>query len=160
LGYVTEKVGLENRVGKLATIFPDKNYTNGLKYIHEYVGDYVRKTIEQHKKYTALVQKTEWRSKYVFLEELAKMGYGKKKIQDELLNILIAGRDTTAGLLAHLWYILARRPEVFEKLRAEVLSLGNRKPSFEQVKEMKYLQYCVNEGQSPLILFIPLSNSL
>jgi len=80
------------------------------------------------------------------LEELAKAGYSEKKIQDELLNILLAGRDTTASLLAHLWHILARRPDVFKKLRAEVLSLGDKEPSFEQIKEMKYLQYCLNEA--------------
>jgi cytochrome P450 len=129
----------------LATILPDENFTGGTKFVHDYVGDYVRKTMEQNRKYAALGQKAEQGSKYVFLEELAKTGYSEKKIQDELLNILLAGRDTTASLLAHLWYVLARRPDVFKKLRAEVLSLGDREPSFEQVKEMKYLQYCMNE---------------
>lgn len=144
--YVTEKVGLTARVGKLATILPDKEFTDGTKYVHEYVGNYVRKTIEQNKKYAALGEEAEPESKYVFLEHLAKTGYSEKKIQDELLNILLAGRDTTAGLLAHLWYIIARRPDVFEKLKAEVLSLGNKMPTFEQIKEMKYLQYCLNEA--------------
>ena len=61
------------------------------------------------------------------------------------MNILVAGRDTTASLLSHLWYILARRPDVFEKLRTEVLQLDGREPTFEETKEMKYLQYCLVE---------------
>ena len=145
--YVTGKAGTIARLGMLARIKPDPEYTKGIKYVHEYVQNYVRKTVEQNKKYAAHGEKAEPGARYVFLESLAKENYSEKKIQDELLNILLAGRDTTASLLAHLWYILARRPDVFNKLRAEVLSLGNKAPSFEQVKEMKYLQYCLNEGQ-------------
>lgn len=154
-GYVTEKVGLTARIGKLAAIFHDKKYTEGIKYIHEYVEGYVHQAVEQNKKYARLGQEKpkDESSGYVFLNELAKKGYNERKIQDELLNILLAGRDTTASLLAHLWYTLARRPDVFNKLRAHVLSLGNQKPTFEQIKEMKYLQYCLNEGQSLSFLF-------
>jgi hypothetical protein len=146
--YTTEKVGLEARVGKLATLFQGKKFISETQYVHEYVKNYVRKTLARNKEYAAAGKEFEPESKnYVFLEELAKQGYSEKKIQDELLNILLAGRDTTASLLAHLWYTLARRPDVFNKLRAEVLSLGNKEPSFEQIKEMKYLQYCLNEGR-------------
>src|SRR4051812_23014665 len=42
-GYVTEKIGLEGRVGKLATMMPDANFSDGTKYVHEYVANYVRK---------------------------------------------------------------------------------------------------------------------
>jgi cytochrome P450 len=130
-------------LGKLATLFPDRAYDDGIKFIHEYIQSYVRKTLEQK----ASQEKTDQASsKYVFLEHLARTDSSEKKIQDELLNILLAGRDTTASLLAHLWYILARRPDIFKKLRAEVLHLGDREPSFEQIKEMKYLQYCLNEA--------------
>jgi cytochrome P450 len=88
----------------------------------------------------------ETNDKYVFLEHLAKTGYPEKKIQDELLNILLAGRDTTAGLLSYLFYHLAREPRIWEKLRAEVLSLGDETPSFEQIKSLKYMQWVLNEG--------------
>lgn len=149
--YVTHKMGLEARVGKLATFLPDKEYNFSKDYVHQYVNNYVQKALTQNKEYAAQGFKpveNERRTGYVFLEELAKTGYSARKIQDELLNILLAGRDTTASILAHLWYTLARRPDIFNKLRAEVLSLGDKEPSFEQIKEMKYLQYCLNEGRS------------
>ena len=74
-----------------------------------------------------------------FHKSLALTGRSEKRIQDELWNILLAGRDTTAGLLSHLFHTLARRPDIFQKLRAEVLRLGDRKPSCAQIKEMKCL---------------------
>jgi cytochrome P450 len=61
-------------------------------------------------------------SRYV-LEQLAKTGCSERKIQGELLNIFLAGRDTTASLLSYLFYYLPCRPDVFTKLRAEVVLL-------------------------------------
>jgi cytochrome P450 len=141
--YATEYVGKMARLGKLAAIFPDRKYSDGVKFIHAYIQSYVHRTFKQKAKREKNAPVS---SKYVFLEHLASTGSSEKKVQDELLNILLAGRDTTAGLLSHLFHTLARRPDIFQKLRAEVLRLGGRQPSFEQIKEMKYLQYCLNEA--------------
>jgi cytochrome P450 len=149
--YAQERIGLEGRVGKVVNLFPNKRYKNSLNYVHEYVGNYVEKAVELRKA-NFNVEKKEGQ-KYVFLEQLAGTGVDKKKIQDELMNILLAGRDTTASLLSYTFYILARRPDVLEKLRAEVLSLGSGRPTFEQLKSLKYLQYTLNEGTK--ILFPP-----
>jgi cytochrome P450 len=152
--YTTEKIGLTSRLGKLATLIPDKKYEAGIEYCQKYVQEYVHKAIAQQ----ASGEKSEQDSpKYVFLDELAKTGTGAKKIQDELLNILVAGRDTTASLLAHLWYILARRPDIFNKLRAEVSQLGDKQPSFEEIKALKYLQWTLNETLRlhPIVSYFP-----
>ena len=146
--YTTERIGFRNRVGKLAVLFPDPKWQASVKYCHEYVQNYVQEALEKSQRYANGKEKAseDRASRYVFLNELAKTGYSARKIQDELLNILLAGRDTTASLLAHVWYILARRPDVFEKLRAEVMRVGTDRPTFEQIKEMKYLQYVMNES--------------
>jgi len=117
----------------------------GVKFVHGYVGNYVQKAMALHNAGTDEKPEKGDDSRYVFLEELAKTDYGEKKIQNELLNILVAGRDTTANLLSYLFYILARRPDVFKKLRAEVMDMGTERPTFEEIKSMKYLQYCLNE---------------
>lgn len=44
-----------------------------------------------------------------------------------------------------LWFILALYPEVWRKLQAEVATLDGRHPTFEQLKELKYLQAVLNE---------------
>lgn len=141
--YATEYVGSVARLGPLAKVLPDKKYTESEKYVHEYLQYYVRRTLDQRK---ANAEKYDEKpGRYVFIEQLAQSISDPKKIQDELLNILLAGRDTTAGLLSHLFYTLARRPDVFAKLRAEVNALQGQEPTFEQIKDMKYLQYCLNE---------------
>ena len=159
--YGMMKVSILARVGKLGAILPDKKATKSTEFIHEYIGAYVRKTVQHTIAGTAKMNP----NRYIFLEHLAHAGYSERKIRDELLNILLAGRDTTAGLLAHLWYVLARRPDVFNKLRTEVLKHGEEQPTFESIKEMKYLQYCLNESRFlypglKTILIVQLSDSI
>jgi len=50
---------------------------------------------------------------YMSLQRLAKINYGMKKVEDKALNILPAGRITAASFLSFLFYVLARRPDVF-----------------------------------------------
>lgn len=58
---------------------------------------------------------------YVFLYELVKSTRNPVVIRDQLINILVAGRDTTASLLSFTFYTLGRRPDVLKKLRAAIL---------------------------------------
>ncbi|KAF8751195.1 cytochrome P450 [Rhizoctonia solani] len=68
-------------------------------------------------------------------------------IKDELINILVAARDTTAATLTFTLYILAENPKIMDKLRSEVLGrLGtSNHPTPEDFKEMKYLRAVINE---------------
>ena len=157
--YVTEIVGIQAKLGQIVAKIPNKRYTESIKYVHEYVETSVQKAVDVRKSgQDGEKNGREQHQKYVFLDELAKTGVDKKKIRDELLNVLFAGRDTTAGLLSFTFYILARRPDVFEKLRAEVMTLGSDRPNFEEIKNMKYLQYTLKEGSFGLS-FIDTTNS-
>ena len=64
------------------------------------------------------------------------------------MSTLLAGRDTTACTLSWLTYELAYHPDVYAKLREEVLAhLGtDGRPTYEDLKSMKYMQWCLNEG--------------
>ncbi|OCH86929.1 cytochrome P450 [Obba rivulosa] len=82
-----------------------------------------------------------------FLEYLADQTEDPKVIQDQLLNILLASRDTTATLLTYATYFLAEHPEVLTRLRAEVIEHcgTNKPPTFENIKAMRYLRAVINE---------------
>ncbi|KAG9245337.1 cytochrome P450 [Calycina marina] len=139
--YCLWKTGIQARVGKLGNILPDPKFTRDKAFIHEYISAYVKKAVSLAASSTAKPNPHH----YIFLEHLAQAGHGEKKIQDELMNILLAGRDTTATLLSHMWYVLARRPDVFNKLRAEVRKYRNQVLTPELINEMKYLRWCLNE---------------
>lgn len=83
------------------------------------------------------------------MNELALATDDPIQIRSELLNILLAGRDTTAGLLSNTFYVLARRPDVWDRLKSEIDQLEGRKPDYETLRNMKYLKYVLNECKSP-----------
>ena len=70
-----------------------------------------------------------------------------KVIKDETLNILLAGRDTTACTLTFSVFALAEHPAVLERLRKEVLDVvgPTHRPTYEHIREMKYMRAFINE---------------
>ncbi|KAF8848456.1 cytochrome P450 [Acephala macrosclerotiorum] len=85
-------------------------------------------------------------SQYIFLHELARETGDRQELRDQILNVLLAGRDTTASLLSNMFFELARHPKIYAKLREEVSHVGGREPTYEELKDMKYLKYCLNES--------------
>jgi cytochrome P450 len=93
------------------------------------------------------------RARYVFLHELVQQTRDPIELRSQLLNILLAGRDTTAGLLGWTFYLLARHPRVFKTLREVVIqTFGNgngdnpKAITFESLKQCTYLQFTLSES--------------
>jgi cytochrome P450 len=42
--------------------------------------------------------------------------------------------------------VLARRPDIWNKLRVEVDALNGKQPTYAEIKDMKYLKYVFNES--------------
>ncbi|KAL4931038.1 cytochrome P450 [Aspergillus undulatus] len=78
--------------------------------------------------------------------ELASRTSDSRRILDELMNVLLAGRDTTASLLSNLFFVLAKNPQIWTKLRDEVSVLQGQPPTYKQLRGLKYTQLCVNES--------------
>ncbi|KAH8106031.1 cytochrome P450 monooxygenase pc-3 [Cristinia sonorae] len=68
-------------------------------------------------------------------------------LRDETLNIMIAGRDTTAACLTYCIYFLCMYPNACERLRSEILGLlgPESRPTLEDIRELKYLRAFINE---------------
>nr|AVZ23844.1 cytochrome P450 [Thanatephorus cucumeris] len=81
------------------------------------------------------------------IDHLVKLTDDQKLIKDELLNIMVAGRDTTASTLTFACYMLATNPQILSKLRAEIIDhVGtNSCPTFDNFRDMKYLRAVINE---------------
>ena len=132
----------------LSRWIPDRKRTEGIKTMHKFADEIVAEAIAHHNNPTADLEKNEKPERYVFLHELVKKTQDPYALRSELLNVLLAGRDTTAGLLANTWWVLARRPDVWNKLLAEINEYcpGGQRPDYATVKEMKYLKYVLNES--------------
>lgn len=67
-------------------------------------------------------------------------------LRHEILNIMLAGRDTTAAALTFCMYMLCMYPNARDRLRAEILErLGtDARPTPEDIRDMKYLRAFIN----------------
>jgi cytochrome P450 monooxygenase len=77
---------------------------------------------------------------------MAKQTQDKLDLRSQILTVFMPGRDSTAHALANVLHVLARKPEVYSKLREEVLQYQNEELTFEVLKSMKYMQWVLNEG--------------
>jgi cytochrome P450 len=144
------------RLGKLWFTYRDKKFTQSCKVVHEFADRFVQRALEYRKSLDpekALGSKDETRERYIFLNELAKQTDNPKEIRDQLLNILLAGRDTTASLLSNTFNVISKMPDVWSKLREEVSKLEGRRPSYEELRNMKYVKYVLNECTLPREIF-------
>ncbi|OBZ76515.1 hypothetical protein A0H81_03498 [Grifola frondosa] len=81
------------------------------------------------------------------LDHLARLTSDLSILHDETLNVLLAGRDTTASTLTFTIYLLCMYPDVLKCLREEVLlHVGPiRRPTYDSIRGMKYLRAVLNE---------------
>lgn len=70
-----------------------------------------------------------------------------KQLRDDLMTLLIAGHETSAAVLTWTFYLLSKEPSVVAKLRNEVDAvLGDRFPTMEDMKKLKYTNRVINES--------------
>ena len=105
----------------------------------------IHKALSTKDRYT---EETNTASKRVtFLDQLLAETTDKVRIRSELLNLLLAGRDSTAALMSNVFFELSRSRDIQDRLRREIAThVGNELPTFEGIKSMKYLRAILNES--------------
>ncbi|KAF8164796.1 cytochrome P450 monooxygenase pc-3 [Crassisporium funariophilum] len=93
------------------------------------------------------LQKTADNEEDNLLAHLVKHTQDTKILKDELINLLVAGRDTTMALLTFAFYMLSEHPDIERRLREEITEkVGLReRPTYEQMREMKFMRAFINE---------------
>ena len=144
-GEVQRVQNLITRAGPLNRLVPRGSYRRGLKVINTFVNQYVERALRLSPE--ELATRTKSDMGYTFLHELASFTRDRKVLRDQLVAVLLAGRDTTAGTLSWTIYELGRHPEAVRKLRDEITSVVGleRTPTYADLKSMKYLQNVMNE---------------
>lgn len=152
LDYAQQGTILRLRLGNLMFAHRDKKFRDSCSTVHAYADKFVAQALEYRRQQSMLPSEKRdkdegVRQKYVFLNELAKDTEDPIMLRDQIVNMLLAARDTTAGLLAFVFFMLARRPDVWDKLRADVLEHYCEPLTYEALMDMKYLRYVIHESK-------------
>lgn len=145
-------LGTRLALGKWHWLVHPPAFSRHCKKVHEYADYFVRAKLQHGSTNFAtkpVSREPATKGKFVLIDEIAKHTNNALEIRNETLNVLSAGRDTTASLLSWIFYFLSRSPRVFHQLRATVLAeIGADAASIEftKLRSCQYLQHCVNES--------------
>lgn len=143
-----DSLSLGLRLGALHWLSRDAESRRNIAQVHSWVDRFVQLAIERG---GSSEEKTAG-TKYVFLHALAAVTQDPDELRSQLLNILLAARDTTASTLSWFLFTLAdaRNAGVFRRLRETIIQEFNtysnpRDITFERMKSCQYLQWCIEE---------------
>lgn len=74
-------------------------------------------------------------------------GMTDRQLRDEVMNIFLAGHDTTGLVLSWTWYLLAQHPAVEQRLQAELRTvLAGRAPTAADLPDLPYTYMVIQES--------------
>ncbi|KAI9898948.1 hypothetical protein N3K66_005409 [Trichothecium roseum] len=135
------------RASKIRGLIPKAGYWAGLATMNRFVNRYIQRALRLSPAELELRNAGKHDAGYTFLHALAGFTRDPKVLRDQMVAVLLAGRDTTASTLSWAMYELGRHPAVVRRLRAEILdAVGpERTPTYEDLKGMTYLRHVLNE---------------
>lgn len=145
-------LAMRARFAEMYWVVNTKTFRDSCKLCHQFIDHFVRLALSKRLQKKDLGNRVSGtKEKYVFIEALARETQDPVELRSQLLNILLAGRDTTASHLGWLFLCLVRDPPRYKKLRNIIVAeFGTYEhPSeitFSKLKSCRYLQHCNNEA--------------
>ncbi|KAI4604114.1 hypothetical protein KJ359_000242 [Pestalotiopsis sp. 9143b] len=132
-------------LGPFAKFIPKGTYYRAIENIDRFVVPFIDAALALPAEELEKLTKSD--KDFTFLHSIAQYTRNKTLLRDQLVAILIAGRDTSAATLSWTFYQLSKYPEKFQKLRREIIdALGrDRIPTYDDLKDLKYLRNTLNE---------------
>lgn len=130
-------------------LYSPKAFKEACERVKRYTERFVQPVLEPgHKRASVLPGQ---KPKYVMLEELVQETRDPVELRDQTLHLLLAGRDTTAGLICWTIALLSRYPEMFNTLRRSIIeqfgteTQPTNELTFKSLKACKELTYVLHE---------------
>ncbi|KAL8677969.1 MAG: hypothetical protein Q9186_005635 [Xanthomendoza sp. 1 TL-2023] len=136
-------------LGPVAAVTHTPTFNKDRQTVHGFVDQFVRRALDTQKNKDSTASQgseDDGEEHASFIDRWAQQVKDPIRLRGELLNVILAGRDTTASLLSNFWFVLAKRPDIWKKLQGEIGFLEGQAPTLDQLKALTYLRYCLNES--------------
>lgn len=126
-------------------LFSRRRYKEGIKTIDRFVMPYIEQALALPQEELEKLSNSD--KHFTFLHSIGRYTRNRQVLRDQIIAVLLAGRDTTAATLSWAFYQLSHYPDQFKKLRDEVINSVGRTgtPTYESLKDMPYLRHTLNE---------------
>ncbi|KAK4938643.1 hypothetical protein LTR10_020911 [Elasticomyces elasticus] len=120
-------VGYRTRMLDMYWLYDTPSFRRSIRGVHQFADHYVQLALSNQKptleKGSFSDGTEDSSSRYTFLTALAAETQDPVVLRSQLLNILLAGRDTTAGLIGYIFHILSlpRNEQWYRWLRAAII---------------------------------------
>ncbi|MCJ1354973.1 MAG: hypothetical protein MMC33_004963 [Icmadophila ericetorum] len=134
-------VAKRSRLLDLYWLIGGKEFDNACKDMHNFADEILDRSLNP-------TDETKIRdSRYIFLDANVKDSPNRMALRHQMMNILVAGRDTTACLLSWTLFLLVRHPRVLDKLRNEIAASIASEENIHrtQLKSLAYLNNVIKE---------------
>ncbi|KAI9773513.1 MAG: hypothetical protein M1835_006145 [Candelina submexicana] len=138
------------RAQKLYWMITSAKFRRACKTVHHFLDGIIEDSLARQESGEKTQSTGGKKQKYSLVGALGNDTNNVEEIRNQALALLIAGRDTTAGTLGWVFLELARHPEVWNKLRRQILEeFGTEEDeeeiTFAKLKSCRYLQHVINE---------------
>jgi cytochrome P450 len=157
LGYIGWRVRLQG----LYWLANSKKFLQACKTVRDFTDAFVQLALDPANKQLSSYPGKE--GKFILLDSLVATTTSSEELRDQVLQILVAGRDTTSSLLSWTILLLSRHPRDFDSLRNAILEHFGTEASpkntmtFSSLKACKPLQNVLYEALH-LYPLIPLNS--
>ncbi|KAI4184708.1 MAG: hypothetical protein L6R41_004569 [Letrouitia leprolyta] len=133
---------LRSRLTDFYWIYKPKHYRDACDNIKAFADGFVKRALS-----ASSGGRKEESDRYAFIEDLYADYRDSRLVRDQLINVLLAGRDTTACLLTWTFFLLVRHPKVLGRLQDELRSVVGTDADVTRVhiQKMDYLRRILNE---------------
>ena len=140
ISYAQEFITWRIRLGRLQSMFSSRKFKKACKTVKDFADHFVRIALDPDHKHPPTLPGQ--KPKYVFLDELVAETRDPIELRDQVLHIMVAGRDTTSALLCWTILLLARHPAEFQNLREAIVSQFGTEKSPTNELTFKSLKAC------------------
>lgn len=132
------------RLADLAPLYTSRKFRKACRVVQEWASYFANRAIdycEEHGEEAA-------REKYSFIIDLWLDTRDRAIVRDQLLHVLIAGRDTTACMLSWTFFHLVRNPHLIDRLKREIaenIPRGTTEITRTHIHQMTFLRCCFSE---------------
>ena len=134
--------GMRIRLAQYYWLYHPSKYSDSNRLVKRYATDFICQALSRSDE-----EKSSKDDKYAFIEDLYKEYKDVTKVRDQLIHVLIAGRDTTAALLSWTFFLLVRHPHVLQRLQKEVHEILGEEGVLDRrhIQKMSWLRCVINE---------------
>lgn len=131
------------RLADFHWLYKTKKFRNACGVVKKYANHFVSQALEDKKQHGEDATS----GRHAFIHDLYEDLKDPALVRDQLVNVLIAGRDTTACLMSWTFFLLVRHPAVLDRLRREISAVVPETEDLTRshIAKISYLKCVLNE---------------